>query len=328
MKHDQVVRDLARSQQLLVTRHQLLAAGLDRRAISRRIQSGMLEGVTSRVFRLGGSPTFPAQRLMIPLLHVGREAYISHTTAAAWWGIAGFRIDRIHLSIERVFHWQEKMRPVIVHHSTVIPDWCRKIHRGVPIVSPALVVLQLAGSLDKDRVSRALDSAWSLRLLDGQTVDALLVRLGRKGRNGVTVLRELRRLRPDPWVPPASNLESRFGELAERNGMRFRRQVNVGDEEWSGRVDFLADDCPLIVEILSERYHASLTDRANDEARRDRHAQMGFVVVEVWDHEIFHAPGVVIDRIRRARAALLARVSVRATEAYPYQTRLGDKNAS
>ena len=313
MKHDQVIRDLARTQQLLVSRRQLLVAGLDRRAITRRIQSGLLEEVTSRVLRLGGSPTFPAQRLMIPLLHVGREAYLSHTTAAAWWGIAGFRPDRIHLSVERVFHWQEEMRPVIVHHSTVIPDWCRKVHRGIPIVSPALVILQLAGSIDKDRASRALDNAWSLRLLDGQTIDALLLRLGRRGRNGVTVLRELRRLRPHPWVPPASNIESRFGELAERNGLKFRRQVNVGDEEWSGRVDFLADDCPLIVEVLSERYHASLTDRANDEARRDRHAQMGFVVVEVWDHEIFHSPGVVVERIRRARLELLARDSVLAT---------------
>lgn len=201
----------------------------------------------------------------------------------------------------------------IVHHSTVIPEWCRKVHRGIPIVSPALVILQLAGSIGKDRVSRALDNAWSLRLLDGQTIDALLLRLGRRGRNGVTVLRQLRRQRPDPWVPPASNIEARFGDLAERNGLKFRRQVDVGTEEWSGRVDFLADDLPLIVEILSERFHTSLADRADYEARRDRHAQMGFLVVEAWDHEIFHSPGLVIERIRRARSELLARISVLAT---------------
>lgn len=89
-------------------------------------------------------------------------------------------------------------------------------------------------------------------------------------------------------------------------GMTFRRQVNVGDEEWSGRVDFLADDLPLIVEILSERYHTSLTDRTLDEARRTRHTSMGFHVVEVWDHEIFYTPWLVVERIRAARAQLLA----------------------
>jgi very-short-patch-repair endonuclease len=93
----------------------------------------------------------------------------------------------------------------------------------------------------------------------------------------------------------------------EPQGFRFRRQVDVGDEEWSGRVDFLAEDLPLIVEILSERYHTSLTDRAVDDARRARHTSMGFLVVEVWDFEIFHTPWLVVERITKARSVLLAR---------------------
>jgi very-short-patch-repair endonuclease len=89
-------------------------------------------------------------------------------------------------------------------------------------------------------------------------------------------------------------------------GIRFRRQIDIGDEEWSGRVDFLADDLPLVVEVLSELYHSSLTDRAADEARRQRHSGMGFLVVEVWDHEIFYTPWLVVERVIKARATLLA----------------------
>lgn len=70
-------------------------------------------------------------------------------------------------------------------------------------------------------------------------------------------------------------------------------------------MDLLAQDCPLIVEVLSERYHDSLTDRQADAARRERHTAMGFVVVEVWDHEIFHTPWVAIERIRKERNRLL-----------------------
>lgn len=41
--------------------------------------------------------------------------------------------------------------------------------------------------------------------------------------------------------------------------------------------------------------------REVDEARRPRHSEMGYMVVEVWDHEIFTTPWLVVERIRRAR---------------------------
>lgn len=207
--------------------------------------------------------------------------------------------------MERVYRVRNETLPVRIHHSTVIPEWCRKVHEGIPVVSPGLAIYQMAGTISPDRVARALDSGWSLGLFNGKAIDTLIDRLARHGRNGTTLMRELRKERPDDWSPPASNLEARFDQLGRIHGFSFRRQVDVGDEAWSGRVDLLADDCPLIVEILSERYHSSLTDRAADAARRKRHEAMGFVVVEVWDHEVFHTPWLAIARIEKARKALL-----------------------
>lgn len=305
VKHDKVIRDLAAAQKMVMARRQLNEAGVDRQAIGRRIRSGALEEITSRVLRIGGAPDSTEQRLMVALLHVGPETFLSHSTAAAWWGIAGFRVDPIHVALERVYR-VDAGSGYRVHHSTVIPEWCRKVHRGISVVTPGMAIYQIAGTMSEERTARALDNAWSLGLLNGATIDALLRRLGRPGRDGTTLMRKLRRQRPNSWVPPASNLESRFDEIMVPTGMTFRRQVNVGDEEWSGRVDFLADDLPLIVEILSERYHTSLTDRTLDEVRRTRHTSMGFHVVEVWDHEIFYTPWLVVERIRAARAQLLA----------------------
>lgn len=302
-----MIRDIARTQQLVLARRQLTATGVDHRAINCRIESGMLEPVTDRVLRLNGAPSTPAQQLMTALLHVGPETYISHGTAAAWWGIAGFRLDRIHVAMERVYRVRSMNMPVTVHHSTVIPEWCRKVHQGIPVVSPGLAIYQLAGTISPDRTARALDSAWSRRLLSGRTIDDLIERLARCGRNGTVLMKKLREERPDDWTPPASNLESRFLEIALRHGFSFRRQVNVGDEMWSGRVDCLADDMPLVVEILSERFHSSLTDREADSARRARHEAMGFEVVEIWDYEVFHTPWVAVERIREARSRILER---------------------
>ena len=243
---------------------------------------------------------------MTPLLHVGEGTLLSHTTAATWWGITGFRLDRVHVSVERNRHWEEDMGSVVVHHATKIPMWCRKELKGIPVVSPGLAVYQLAGTIDPDRVARALDNAWSLGLIDGATVDRMLFEFGRQGRDGTVLMRKLRAMRAGVWTPPASNLEHRFDQIMVKAGITtLRRQVDIGDEDWSGRVDFLDRACPLVIEVLSERYHTALLDREADGARRARHERMGMTVIEIWDHEIFYTPWLVVEKVREARRLLL-----------------------
>jgi very-short-patch-repair endonuclease len=307
MDDQKLIFDLARDQFGLVSRRQLREAGVGDQKVTRRIRTGKLDVVSSRVLAIPGAPDSVERGLMAPLLQVGAGSMISHTTAAAWWGIAGFRLQKVHVSIERNRHWEEEMGFVTVHHATKIPDWCRKTLRGIPVVAPGLVVYQLAGSIHPDRVARALDNAWSLRLLDGSVLDRLLDEFGRSGRNGTKLMRKLRVVREGDWTPPASNLEHRFDDLMNKNGIRsFRRQVDVGANSWSGRVDFLDRECPLVIEILSERYHTALLDVEADAARRYRHEQMGLTVLEIWDREIFYSPALVVARVRAARTRLLA----------------------
>jgi very-short-patch-repair endonuclease len=103
-------------------------------------------------------------------------------------------------------------------------------------------------------------------------------------------------------VPPASGLESRFAQIvADFDLGRFRCQVDLGDDEvWCGRVDFVGEEWPLVVEVQSELYHSSLTDREADARRRQRLQSAGFEVVEVWDTEVWHQRAVVVDRVRKA----------------------------
>lgn len=268
----------------------------------------MLEEVTPRVLRLCGVPGSDAQRLMAAVLHTGFGAILSHTTSASWWGVSGFRLNPIHVAIERNQHWEEDS-PAVVHHATIIPEGERKTFNGLPVCSPALTIFQLAGTISPDRVARALDSAWSLRLLDGLIMSRLLEELAKPGRNGIRLIRELLKDRGKDWVPPASNVEHRFDEIMRRAGITtFRRQVNIGDEEFTGRVDFLDSELPLVVEVQSERFHTALSDKAKDAARRAAMEAQGLLVVEVWDFEIFHTPWLVVRRIKEARSRLLAAV--------------------
>lgn len=120
-------------------------------------------------------------------------------------------------------------------------------------------------------------------------------------------MREILDRRPPGWIPPASGLEGRFEQVLSDHGLpEMRRQVDSGGSTWDGRVDFKDRILPLIVEILSERYHASLLDREADQARLEGLTKDGFLVVPIWDTEVWNHPTVVVDRIRTARRQLLA----------------------
>ena len=92
-----------------------------------------------------------------------------------------------------------------------------------------------------------------------------------------------------------------MADILRSAGITVRRQVDLGtDGVWSGRVDFLVEGQPIVIEVQSERHHAALSDRRADAARRAGLEAAGFVWVEVWDHEVWATPAVVVARVRAA----------------------------
>ena len=81
-------------------------------------------------------------------------------------------------------------------------------------------------------------------------------------------------------------------------------------EQWSGRVDLIDRNRRLVIEIQSERYHSSLSDREADARRRAQLARDGFVVVELTDLEVWgHGERVrakVRDALRGTPSVLLS----------------------
>jgi hypothetical protein len=144
------------------------------------------------------------------------------------------------------------------------------------------------------KAERALDNFWRLRLLSGPSLTAFIAQLGKRGRNGTALLRQLIDARGPGYIPPASNLESRFDSILSQEGSPpMRREVDSGDERWTGRVDRRADDMPLIIEIQSETYHTSLVDAAADAGRVAQLRADGFEVVEVTDTMVWQRPNEV-----------------------------------
>jgi len=291
---------LAGRQHGLVTRAQLASLGFERHRVARWIASGQLEEVHLNVLAVGGSPRTPARDVLATTLETGHDTSASHTTAAALWGLGGFRLTPHHVVVTRISRHHHRL-PWRVHQFTGLVAAHRRWIDDIPVTSPALTMLHLASMVSLPRLSRAVDNAWSLGLLTGRDLRDLDDRLAKQGRDGIVKLRKVAAARGENWIPPQSNIESRFMDLIHTStGLDFRRQVVIAGQDWTARVDFLHDPSKTVVEIQSERYHVALTDAAADRLRRGRLEALGYRVVEVWDNELFQVPDVVVDRVVEA----------------------------
>ena len=100
-----------------------------------------------------------------------------------------------------------------------------------------------------------------------------------------------------PPGPRATNRPGRSWSAGSRRSWKrageppFERQVDLGDDEgWIGRVDFADRRLKVVVEVQSETFHSSLSDRRRDAERFRRLRAAGWIVVEVTEDEIFHRP--------------------------------------
>jgi very-short-patch-repair endonuclease len=242
------------------------------------------------------------------VLDASPGAVVSHPTAAHLWGAPGWRADPIHVERHRGVSRRRSGLARVHEVTDLLPQHVRLID-GIPVTSPARTIFDLAGMVHPARVERLLDWCWAERLVDGRTLHRTLDELAERGRPGIATMRELLESRGPGYVPPASGLERRFADIVDTPLLPpMRRQVDLGEATWTGRVDFAAERVPLVVEVQSERYHTALVDQAADAARRARLEADGFEVVEVWDREVWHEPQVVLDRVSRAWARLGGRL--------------------
>ncbi|HKY66650.1 MAG TPA: type IV toxin-antitoxin system AbiEi family antitoxin domain-containing protein, partial [Acidimicrobiales bacterium] len=178
------IHQLSRRQHGLVLVEDLSALGLDRDAIRHLIRSDRLERVTRRVLRVPGAPVSPSQEVLIGVLDAAPGAYAGGETAAASWGVAGYRLSPVRVvrgdggsSRRPATAAVRRLAGLGAHHVTVLD--------GIPIVRPDIVVLQLCALVHPQRAASALDNLWRRRLTSGPSLRRTLDELAGSGRNGV-----------------------------------------------------------------------------------------------------------------------------------------------
>jgi very-short-patch-repair endonuclease len=236
---------------------------------------------------------------MAAVLDAGEGAVASHRTAAALWRLPGFNLRDCEVSR---LHGGDHIGPTLgrVHHPRSLPEHhCTSVD-GIPVTTPARTIFDLAGVLPPQRTERAMDNALARSPALLRALHRMLPELARRGRTGTTVMRELLADRPPGYVPPASGLEARAIHVLGEVGIRARRQVDLGGDDWIGRVDLLVEGTNLVIEIDSVRFHTSLLDREQD-ARRDAElCAAGYEVLRVTEEDVWHAPAAAVRAVLAA----------------------------
>ena len=282
---------------MLVTSN-LTAHGMSRHAVEHAVATGDLRRVAQGVFIVAGSADTVEQRALAATLAL--RGALSHRCAAGWFGIPGWRETPIE--VVRLRPGSTKHSALAVLHRTVrlqpqhLTEW-----RGVPVTRPARTLFDLASVEHPGRVERAYDTMWSRGLVNQTLMERTLGELEGRGRHGVVLMRRLIDDRRGREQPTGSRLERRFEVLNERAGIPLlRRQVDVGDDEWIGRMDFVGDERALVVEIDSEIHHAALLDSQRDESITARLEAAGWDVLRLREDDIWNRSRWTIDQLRDA----------------------------
>lgn len=286
----EAISRLATDQHGVISRRQLLGAGVGSATIDRWLAAGRIHRIHQGVYALGHSALSIDGRLNAALLYSGDQAVFSHTTAAWIRSLIDTEPTRIHLSVPGR---RSSLPGVRVHHSRQL---AATHHRGLPVTSVARTLVDLAGMLSFGELRRALAEADYRGLLSTQEVKAVL----RSGRRGSRALR----LSLDRHLPELARtfsvLEERFLALCQDAGVPMPEvNATVGrmrvDALWRGEL--------LAVELDGAAAHGGWAQVSRDRERELALRRLGFRVVRYTWQQVTDRPAEVVRDLRGQLAA-------------------------
>jgi predicted transcriptional regulator of viral defense system len=184
---ERAIADLAARQRGVLTRRQLVAAGLSEHAIDHRLRSGRLHALYRGIYLLGHAAPVPGARELGAVLACGPDSVVSHRTAAGLWKLLPHVPGEVEVTVGG--RRCESKRGIRVHRVAHLdPRDVRKLG-GIPITTPARTILDLAATAASRELEQALAEAHARRLVRRTDLASLLVRIG--PRPGIPALRSL-----------------------------------------------------------------------------------------------------------------------------------------
>lgn len=293
---DRRIAAIAGLQRGFVSRWQLLAAGIQPRAIDRMLANGRLLQAHRGVYSVGHSTTQPFGRETAALLAVGPHAVLSHQSAAFAWGVVPARPDTVPVDL-LVPAGHVRRRPgIAAHRTTRLEGREVRICQGLPVTSPARTFVDMAAAVTMRELERAVDEALVRRIVRLQQLRDAVAR--DKGRAGAPLLATLLNHRGNSTVTRSQ---------AEERMLEIIRAADLPPPECNPRVngyevDFLWRPQQVIVEIDGYAYHSSHSAFERDRAKGAALGAAGFLVIRVTWLQMEHETLIVVSNLAQALA--------------------------
>jgi very-short-patch-repair endonuclease len=258
---DRRIAAIASLQRGMVSRQQLLAAGIGRGAISRMLASGWLLPEHQGVYSVAYRSKQPFARETAAVLAIGADAVLSHRSAALVWGMCPAR-SGAPVEVLVPAGSAHRRDGIVAHRTKRLERRETRIREGLPVTSPARTALDIAADVSLRELERAVDEALVGRLVRYSELRAAASQA--KGRRGGPLLSAVLDHRGAPTIT-RSEAEERFLELVRDAGLP-EPEVNVHLNGYE--VDFFWREQNVVVEVDGYTYHATRgafeRDRAKD----------------------------------------------------------------
>jgi predicted transcriptional regulator of viral defense system len=293
---DHEVAKLAARQHGVVERGQLAALGLGRGAIAHRIAAGRLHRIHRGVYAVGHPILTANGHRMAAVLACGPGAALSHASAAALWELRATRATRIDVTV-RGAGGRGKRSRLRVHRVPSLRDDEVTEKDAIRVTTPARTLLDLACSLPRRAMERALDQAEISELFDLRELHAAVDR--HRGERGAAALNAALTHHRAGTTATKSHLEELMLAICADHGLP-RPAVNAWVEGLE--VDFLFAAEKLVVEADSYRYHHTKRAFERDRERDAILARAGYRTLICSDGQMTRRPSEVAAAIGAARA--------------------------
>jgi hypothetical protein len=282
---------LAGRQHGVVATRQLSALGLARGGVAARARAGRLHRVHRGVYAVGHTVLTVNGRRMAAVLAAGPGAVLSHASAAALWDIRPTSATRIDVSV-RSAGGRAKRPGLRIHRTPTLQTDEITAHQGIRVTSPARTLLDLASSLPRRALERALDEAEIRELYDRRALEA--VALAHAGEHGARALAEALAHDGDPVLTDSELEEIMLGLCDEQQLERPTPRAWVAGL----RVDFLFAASRLVVETDGYRYHRTRRAFERDRERDAILARAGYRTLRFTHRQLTREPALVAETIR------------------------------
>jgi very-short-patch-repair endonuclease len=257
---ERVVGRIASRSHGVVTRRQLLAAGVSRHEITERLRTGTLLREYPGVYRVGHRAPSVEARYLAAVLACGEGALLSGRAAGHLWGL----IKGAAPAPEVITRTERRVPGVTTRRSRTVQPADATTCRGIPITTVPLTLVALAAHLAPEDLARACHEAGVRYDTTPHQVDEVLLR-----RPNAPGTRRLRAVLHGDTKVTLSKLEQRFLELLQDEGLTLPQTNRPAGTR---RVDCRWPLHRLTIELDGYRYHRSRHAWEQDR-RREREAR-------------------------------------------------------